>query len=334
MPSPIDHKTPVTSSIGKPDELQLTCSELGASILSLRVPHKGDFLDVVTGYSELQDYLGDPYYMGAMCGRYAGRLNNATFALNGSKYSIESPNPGEHALHGGARGFNTCIWKHASSSENELTYSLNSPDGDQGFPGRLDVNVTYAIEHKTCLAVSVVATCDRDTVVNLVNHAYFNLNELDDPIDNHCVTIAADAYTPLDSRGIPTGVIASVSGSRYDLRSSHSRSDQGKNRRIGIAQYDQNYVLGDSNGDLRLAALVSVEDHSVSLAVHTTLPGLQFYTGDQLGGVFEPRAGLCLEAQHFPDAPNQPNFPSTVLHAGSRYRSKTVYAFGDLNDIC
>ncbi|MFK8029368.1 MAG: aldose epimerase family protein [Gammaproteobacteria bacterium] len=332
---------PIVTTLGRPGELQLTCSSLGARIVGLRVPVETGALDVVVGYSDQADYEHDKYYVGALCGRYAGRIGNGTFDLNGVTYSLSKSSSERHALHGGIEGFNTRPWSLVkTNSAKSLVYTLKSPDGDQGYPGDLDVRVTYTLRKNHQLVIDVEARSSSDTVVNLVSHAYFNLNASDgisrSSIDNHCVTLYANAITELDDENLPTGKITNVADTRFDLRPTPANGGQPiprYNQPLRTHVFDQNFVLDMHEGVLKLAAVASVPEHPVALAVYTTLPGLQLYTGDYLAGALAPRTGLCFEAQRFPDSPNQPLFPSAVLKAGDIYRSRTIYAFGALDDI-
>lgn len=248
---------------------------------------------------------------GAVEGRYANRIANARFELNGRRFTLDA-NDGAHTLHGGARGFAAQEWAYERASETSVLMSLTSPDGDQGFPGTLRVTVEYAIEEGDALRIRYAALSDADTVINLTNHAYFDLGGT--PAE-HVLQIAADSYTPVDGELIPTGKISPVTGTRFDFR---------KPRVIGSDPFDTNFVLR-SPGVLAPAAILSSPRTGRTLEAYTDEPGLQLFTGKS--------AGVALETQHFPDSPNRPQFPSTVLRAGSTFRSTTLYRFGGCNEV-
>lgn len=312
-----------TLSIG--EGCELTANTRGAALVSLRVPFEGRLYQPLLSYQDPARYETDAFYMGAMCGRYAGRIAGAAFNLDGKPYTIDTPPGSSHALHGGTEGFNQRIWSVSDQvATTGLKFALHSPHGDQGFPGNLTATVTYWFYGERALVVDVEARADQDTVLNLVNHAYFNLNDDSAPIDNHRLRVVAEDITELNEELIPTGRLTSVSGTEFELN--------GREKLRSLA-LDQNYVLSKADGKLGLAAVLQVDEHDFALAVHTTLPGLQVYTGDQLDGTLKPRAGLCLEAQQFPDAPNQPNFPSSRLRRGDTFQARTVYAFGRLDDV-
>jgi len=275
--------------------------------MSLLVPDKdGRRTDVVVGFETPEEYAANPRYLGAIVGRYANRIANARFSLDGKTYQLAANN-GRNSLHGGVTGFDKRVWR-AAWGTNVLELRYLSPDGEEGFPGNLDVRVTYTVTDDNELVVEYFATTDKPTPVNLTQHTYFNLAG-DDDARGHQVQIAADAFTPVDEQLIPTGVLAPVQGTDFDFR---------KPMTIGARRggnYDHNFVL---NGRVRVVEPKSGR----TLDMHTTEPGMQLYTG-------YPR-GLCLETQHFPDSPNQQAFPSTILRPGSEYRSRTVFTFGIL----
>ena len=281
--------------------------DYGGIITSLRVPDRGGRLaNIVLGYESPEQYRDDPRCLGAIIGRYANRIRNARFTLDGRTYQLTA-NHGPHHLHGGRKGFNQRTWQaRPSASSLELRYL--SPDGEEGYPGNLDVRVTYTLTDRNELVVDYHATTDKPTPVNLTQHSYFNLRGEGD-VRDHLLQIDADAITPVDEELIPTGVLEPVAGTPFDFRSLMTLGA----RREG--SYDHNFVL---NGGVRV-----VEPESGrTLDVSTTEPGMQLYTGYS--------RGLCLETQHFPDSPNQPAFPSTILRPGAEYRSRTVFTFGIL----
>ena len=318
----------------------------GAAIVSLRTPDRaGALKDIILGFDTLDPYLAGVPYFGATVGRYANRIANASFMLDGRTYQLPQ-NDGRNSLHGGARGFDKRVWNpKPSESANgpvlRLTYV--SAAGEEGYPGRLSVDVTYRLGNDDTLEIDYQATTTAATPVNLANHAYFNLTG--DPsrtILGHRLTLNADRYTPVDATLIPTGELRAVVGTAFDFRTSQLIGE-----RIGDADeqllrghgYDHNWVLNKPQpGALTVAALLSDADSGRSLEIRTTQPGIQFYSGNFLNGkpagsggsVFEYRTGLCLETQHFPDSPNQPAFPGTILLPGQVYSEKTVLAFGTL----
>jgi aldose 1-epimerase len=319
--------------------------DYGGIIVSLRVPDRNGRLgDVVLGFDSLTDYeRGSPYF-GAIVGRYGNRIARGRFTLDGRSYTLATNNGPNH-LHGGVRGFDKVVWKvapfqHADSVGLVLTYT--SPEGEEGYPGTLHATVTYTLTDSDQLIFDYHATTDRATPVNLTQHSYFNLaGDGAGDILGHVVTLNADRFTPVDSTLIPTGEIRSVVGTPFDFRTPTTIG-----ARIGQADeqlrygrgYDHNFVLNKAGpaGDLTLAARVFEPTTGRVMEVVTTEPGLQFYSGNFLDGtlrgkrgvVYQHRSGFAMETQHFPDSPNQPAFPSTILRPGEEYRSRTIYRFG------
>lgn len=307
----------------------------GGVITSIRVPDRdGKLTNVVLGFDNLADYAAKSPYFSAITGRYGNRIANATFTLNGTQYTLDANN-GPNSLHGGVKGFDKQIWtarEIQGNSEVGLELSYLSPDGDQGFPGALDVKVTYTLTEHNELRIDYRATTDKATVVNLTNHAYFNLAG-SGTIADHVVSINADRYTPVDETLIPTGELAPVAGTPFDFRQPKpvSKDIQANDEQIARGGgYDHNFVLNLTDlSQPGLAAKVSDPQSGRTLEVLTTEPGIQFYTGNFLEGNPHPkRAGLCLETQHFPDSPNQPAFPSTTLQPGETYQTTTIFKFG------
>ena len=323
----------------------------GGAITSIRVPgKKGETANVVLGFESLEDYLTKSPYFGCITGRFANRIANATFKLDGAEYKL-SPNDGSHSLHGGTKGFDKHIWQAKEiKTENEVGVELNrtSPDGEEGYPGNLATTVTYLLDNDNALHINYRATTDKPTIVNLTNHSYFNLaGEGTGNIFNHELMLNADHYTPVqDSAAIPTGEVASVEGTPFDFRKS---SVIGKHIRSGHEQmvygrgYDHNWVLNRTtkedgaikDGAMILAAKLFEPNSGRVLEVLTTEPAIQFYSGNFLtgtvvgssGNTYRQGDGLCLETQHYPDAPNQPDFPSTVLNPGETYDTTTIFKF-------
>ncbi len=314
----------------------------GARIADISVPGKNHhFADVVLGFKNLKGYLGpnDPFF-GATIGRYANRIAKGTFMLDGKTYHIPI-NDGPNALHGGPQGFDKRVWQGKATIDShgpvaELHYL--SRDGEMGFPGNLNVTVRYTLEKNNSLRIEYTATTDKDTVINMTNHSYFNLSGAGSPtILNEKVMIDADHYTPINSTLIPTGKIAPVAGTPVDFR---TLTKVGKHIHDNFQQlkyaggYDFNYVLNHP-GDLSVVAAKAVDPSSGRvLEVFTTQPGIQFYSGNQIkkpihgvGGVYRQFSAMTFETQHFPDSPNHPNFPSTELHAGQTFYATTIYKF-------
>ncbi len=321
----------------------LSCDILtyGGAVQRLTVPAaSGGDADVVLGLETLEDYCAQDKYLGALVGRYANRIGGAAFSLNGTRYAL-SENEGGNHLHGGLRGFDKQVWAVEEAGENFVVLALFSPHGQEGYPGDLSVRVTYTLTH-TALEIEYWAVSSLDTICSLTNHTYFNLAGHDSgPVTNQWIQIFGQAYTPVGPGSIPSGEIAAVEGTPMDLRVP---------RRIGAeidapfpqlalaGGYDHNWVVDGPAGTLRRAARAWSEETGITLEVLTTMPGMQFYTGNFLapcpagkGGVqYGNRWGFCLETQHFPNAPNCPAFPSPRLGQGEIYRQKTVYRFGHL----
>ncbi len=311
----------------------------GARIVGLQVPDKnGDPVDVVLGYRDLASYRqpGEGFF-GAVVGRYGNRIAKGQFELEGQQYQLELNN-GPNSLHGGTNGFSAKVWevKHVTDSSLELLYV--SPDGDAGYPGKLEATVIYTLTSDNGLEISYHATTDKTTVVNLTNHAYFNLSgEGDTTILDHLLTIRADSYTPVDETLIPTGEIADVENTPFDFRKATAigkRIDTADTQLLLGKGYDHNFVLKKDPG-LQLVATAESPKTGIVMDVFTEEPGIQFYSGNFMdhienakgGKIYGYRSAFCLETQHFPDAPNQPDFPSTVLDPKTEYRSRTVYRF-------
>jgi len=291
----------------------------GGIVQSVEVPDRdGRTADVVLGFADLDGYLTHtgPYF-GALIGRFANRIARGRFPLDGVTYAL-ALNPAPNSLHGGERGFDKRVWDVTPVGEHGLRLSRVSPHGEEGFPGRLEVSATYALDADGALRISYEATTDAPTVVNLTNHSYFNLAGSGNA-GGHELRLAASRYTPVDADLIPTGVLEDVTGGRFDFR---------EGRKTGSG-YDHNFVLdkGLTDTPVEVAELHDPSSGRV-LTVSTTEPGLQLYTADHLPEPFAPCDGVALETQHFPDSPNQPAFPTTVLRPGEVFRSETVYAFG------
>jgi aldose 1-epimerase len=314
----------------------------GGIITSIKVPDRGGNVDnVVLGFRSIDDYAAKNPYFGVITGRYANRIADAKFALDGKQYTLAANN-GPNSLHGGVKGFDKQIWQvkelpGGDSVGLELAYL--SPDGDEGYPGNLDVKVTYTLNDKNEFRIDYAATTDKATVVNLTSHSYFNLaGNGSGTVLDHKLTINADKYTPVSATLIPTG-IASVEGTPFDFRQPTRIGDRirdGDEQLVYGRGYDHNWVLNRPNdGSLALAARLEDAKTGRILEISTTEPGIQFYAGNFLDGTLVGSAGkmyrqgdgLCLETQHFPDSPNHPDFPSTVLKPGEVYKTSTVHRF-------
>lgn len=314
----------------------------GAIVVSLEVPDRnGQLADVVLGYDTLQGYLKDTAYLGATVGRVAGDIARARFTLDGREYRLAKTR-GENHLHGGIKGFNSVVWDAEPIEQLDaagVKLSYLSVDGEEGYPGNLRSSVLYMLTNANELRIVYEATTDAPTPVNLTHHSYFNLagQGVGDILD-HELTLYADLFTPIDEGQIPTGELRSVQGTPMDFTTATAigaRIDADDEQvRLGSG-YDHNWVLRNVDRSLALAAEVFEPGSGRFMEVYTTEPGVQFYTGNFLDGslvgkngkVYEQRYGLCLEAQHFPDSPNQPDFPSTILRPGGIYTQETTYKF-------
>ncbi len=321
--------------------VETSITNYGGIVVSLKVPDRnGNLGDVVLGFDSLDGYLKGHPYFGAIIGRYGNRIAKGRFSLNGHEYTL-ARNNGENHLHGGVRGFDKVLWSARELPANagiELSYL--SKDGEEGYPGNLSVTVTYTLTDENELKIDYNATTDKDTVLNLTNHSYFNLaGQGEAQMGDHQLTILADRFTPVDSGLIPTGELRKVDGTPFDFRQPHAIGERidANEQQIELGKrYDHNFVLNNTGGSMALAARVTEPKTGRFMEVSTTEPGVQFYTGNFLDGSIKGKGGrpygrrsaFCLETQHFPDSPNKPNFPSVVLKAGNRYRSTTVYKFG------
>ena len=311
----------------------------GARVVSLHVPDaNGDLVDVAIGYKNLASYQQpDDGFYGSVVGRYGNRIAKGQFELDGQQYQLEL-NDGPNTLHGGTNGFFGKVWEVKHVSDSSLTLQYVSPDGDAGYPGKLEATVVYTVTAANGLEIAYHATTDKPTVVNLTNHTYFNLSgEGDSTVLDHLLTIRADGYTPVDETLIPTGEITPVEGTPFDFRQPTAigaRIDTPDAQLVLGKGYDHNFVLKKEPG-LQLVATVESPKTGIVMDVLTEEPGLQFYSGNFManvrngkgGKIYGHRSAFCLETQHFPDAPNHPDFPSTVLEPGAEYTTKTVYQF-------
>jgi aldose 1-epimerase len=320
--------------------------DYGATILSIRVPDRaGTVADVALGFADLDGYIRVPRYMGPVVGRYGNRIAGGRFTIDGKVYQL-ARNNGPNHLHGGVRGFDKVLWSGAPFERGDsagVVFTYRSVDGEEGYPGTLQASVTYTLTAGGALVVDYQATTDAATHVNLTQHTFFNLaGGVRRDVLDHLLWLAASAYTPVDSTSIPTGELAPVAGTPFDFRTATAIGarirDDFPQLRLGNG-YNHNYVLdrpGGLDGSLVHAARVVEPESGRSLDVYTTEPGLQLFTGNSLDGraigregrPYQRYYGFCLETQHFPDSPNQPHFPSTLLRPGQVYMSRTVFAFG------
>lgn len=308
---------------------------LGGIVTSLSVPdRKGDFEDIVLGFDNLQGYMEEHPYFGALIGRYGNRIAKGHFGLDGREYQLAT-NDGNNHLHGGDIGFDKVIWDTEEIRGEGLVgikLSYLSKDMEEGYPGNLSVTVEYSLTEENELKIYYAAETDKATPVNLTHHSYFNLTACSEDVLNHEVTIFADKYTAADEELIPTGELEDVKGTPMEFINPYTIGSR-------IAEvtggYDLNYVLNSTEGDMSLAARVYEPKSGRVMEVYTTEPGLQFYTGNFLDGtltgkdekVYKKHFGFCMETQHFPDSPNQPSFPSTILRPGEKYTHSMSYKF-------
>jgi aldose 1-epimerase len=313
----------------------------GGIIVSLRVPdRKGQLADVVLGHDKAEGYMPNPPYLGAIVGRYANRIANGTFTLDGKTYTLPK-NDGPNTLHGGVtRTFDKVLWDgEPLKGKNGVAFSYLSKDGEEGFPGNLKVTVTYTLTDSNELSIDYTATTDKATPINVSQHSYFNLKgEGNGDILDHEIMINADKFTPVDKNLIPTGELRAVKGTPFDFTTSTkigARIEDSYEQMVLGHGYDHNFVLNRKGAGLSLAARVYEPTTGRVLEVSTTQPAIQFYTGNFLDGsvtgkeghVYKRRYGLCLETQHYPDSPNHPDFPSTILKPGEKFHQTTVFKF-------
>ncbi len=352
MAKPMEKKVFGTTADGKTADLytlknkngmQVSITNFGATVVSIMAPDKtGKMADVALGYDDLAGYELNKNYLGVLVGRYGNRIAHGKFSIDGTEYTL-AKNNGDNSLHGGIKGFNKAMWEAKDVSkggEAAVEMKYVSKDGEEGYPGNLSVTVVYTLTNKNELKIDYSATTDKKTVVNLTNHTYFNLaGQGNGDILKHELMINADTFTPVDSGLIPTGELKKVEGTPFDFRKATAigaRVDANDEQiRLG-GGYDHNFVLNRQKATgLSLAARVSDPASGRTMEVWTTEPGVQFYTGNFLDGSFKGKGGiayqkrtaLCLETQHFPDSPNHPSFPTTLVKPGEKYHTTTVYKF-------
>ncbi len=307
----------------------------GATLTSLVTPDRdGKLADIVLGYDDIRGYESDPIFSGCVVGRFANRISNASFELEGKQYPLAANFEGGHHLHGGEVGFNARVWDAQIVKQESavgVAFTLVSQDGEEGYPGRLVVRMKYLLNDNDDLIMDYYATTDKTTHINLTQHSYYNLAGHDSgDVHKHFVRLYCDHYLPVDEHGVPTGEVKSVEGTPFDFRKG-ARID----RQVAEGRYDHNYVLSMERPEKPiLLARVSEGSTGRGMAVRTDQPGVQFYTSIHMketpgrnGAVYNTNQALCLETQHFPDTPNKPNFPTTVLKPGEEFRSKTIHHF-------
>jgi aldose 1-epimerase len=322
--------------------LEASVTDIGATLVTLKTPdRKGNFADIVLGFDNVSEYEHGKGYLGSTIGRFGNRIAEGKFCLNGQTYHLTTNNGANH-LHGGNRGFSKVVWQARQLSEQSVEFTYTSPDGEEGYPGTLEVKVTYSLNDADELRIDYAAQAapGKDTVINLTNHTYFNLTA--DPqktILEHELKLFASRFTPVGAGLIPTGELRPVAGTPLDFTTTSmvgTRIEQGDEQLKLAKGYDHNFVIDDYKpGTLAHAAIVYEPTSGRVIEVDTTEPGIQFYSGNFLDGsikgkggqTYGHRSGLCLETQHFPDSPNHPEFPTSVLKAGTQYESATVFRF-------
>ena len=321
------------------DEMLVKMTNFGAVIVQILVPDKeGNIDDVTLGYPDIEGYINDQMSLGCTVGRYANRIDEGQFTLNGKTYQLPINN-GPNSLHGGPEGFHSVVWD-AEQKDNSIVFNYTSPHMEMGYPGELQVTVTYSLTDDNEILIDYEATTNDSTYVNLTNHAYFNLlGEAVAPILDHKIQILADYITPVDSTLIPTGEFMPVEDTPFDFRKPHKigKRIDANHQQIKYGNgYDHNFVLARKDREKAIKAVELYEEQTGRvLEVFTSEPGIQFYSGNFMrgnvkgksGNLLKFRHGLALEAQHFPDSPNQENFPSTLLVPGEVYRQITIYKF-------
>ncbi len=315
-------------------------TNFGGRVVSLWVPDKnGTFADVSIGYNNIDSYINNTEtFYGALIGRYGNRICKGQFVIEEDTFHIDI-NDGENSLHGGKKGFHVRVWDAKPVSENKLELTYTSADGEEGYPGKVDIKVVYELTEANELKIEYFATTDKPTHINLTNHTYFNLaGEASGTINDHLLMINADAYTPVDAGLIPTGELAPVEGTPFDFRTPTTigaRVNEENEQLKKGGGYDHNWVLNKDSVEVSLAATLKDPVSGRTMDVLTSEPGIQFYGGNFVNGKFDGKYGkklnfresLCLETQHFPDTPNQENFPTTLVNPGEEYHSICIYKF-------
>jgi aldose 1-epimerase len=318
------------------NKLVLKMIDYGAIVVAMETPDRnGKFANINLGFQDLKGYLERHPYFGSTVGRYCNRIAKGKFTLNGKEYTLAVNNPPNH-LHGGEKGFDKQMWKAAEIKTPDavgVKFTRRSPDGEEGYPGNLDVSVTYTLTNENELKIEFTATTDKATPVNLTNHNYWNLAGAGSgTILEQELTLQADKYLPVDAGLIPTGELADVKGTPLDFTSPHRIGERIKEIKADPVGYDHCFVLRSSDGSMALAARAKDPKSGRVMEIRTTQPGIQFYSGNFLDGKpangnYQQYEGFCLETQHYPDSPNQPSFPSAILKPGETFAQTTVHRF-------
>lgn len=337
----MDGRTTELFTLSNASGMVVQITNYGGRVVSLFVPDRhGNFDDIVLGYSSLEGYLSsNEIYYGSLIGRYGNRIANGSFVVDDSLYTL-ARNNGDNHLHGGIKGFNNVVWEALQENDQKLLLSYLSPDGEEGYPGNLTVNVTYELTDKNELIITYRASTDKLTPINLTHHSFFNLKGAGNgDINNHILEINAEYFTPVNSGLIPTGEIMPVEGTPFDFRRPTPiglrLNENNVQLQLGNG-YDHNWILVAADEGLTRAARVVEPETGRTLEVFTNEPAMQFYGGNFLnssdtgkyGKAYPFRGAFCLETQHYPDSPNQPAFPSTLLYPGDEYYSVCIYQFG------
>lgn len=336
----VDGKKTRLAVLSNKNGAEATVLNYGAKIVSLMVPDKkGDLVDIVLGHNNLQEYLNseEPYF-GAVCGRTGNRIAKGKFSLHGKEYNL-AINNGPNNLHGGIKGFNAVVWEMEQLDPQTVKLSYMSPDGEEGFPGNLLTKITYRLTDENTFEIEYKAGSDQTTIVNLTNHSYFNLSGAGDPsINDHLLTIHATKYLPTDNTAIPYGDPTPVAETPFDFTTEHAigeRIDEDFEQLHFGKGYDHTFVFDKKEGEYEHALTCVSPKTGIQMDIYTTEPGVQLYTGNWMTGNFEGKLGhryparsaVCFETQHFPDSINKPEYPSVILKAGDKFRSKTVHKF-------
>lgn len=340
----VDGKEVALYTLSNANGIEIDILNLGAKIVAIRVPDReGKKVDILLGHDCLQDYIeSEEAYFGAICGRYANRITKGKFAIDGEEYSLLINN-GPNALHGGKKGFNSVVWTVEQASASELVLTYISKDGEEGYPGELKVQVTYGLCPVTNnFVIAYEATTDKATVLNLTNHAYFNLSGEGDPsVHDHTLLINAKEYLPTDETAIPYGKPETVAGTPFDFTEPHligERIDTDMDQLNWARGYDHTFILDKPLGEMGLCAVCSSPKSGIEMKIKTDQPGMQLYTGNWMSGNmhgkgdsrYPARSAVCFETQHYPDSPNKPEYPSTLLRPGETFRSQTIFSFNTI----
>lgn len=323
--------------------LEISVTNFGAAIVAIMAPDRnGNFSNVILGHDSIDHVIDSPEpFLNTVIGRYGNRIANGKFTLCGKEYSL-TINNGPNSLHGGPTGFHRAVWDATQTNEHSIEFKHTSLDGEEGFPGKLEITMTYSLDDDNNFTIDYKATTDQTTIVNLTNHGFFNLAGIANPtptVANNLLTFNADFYVPINDVSIPFGEIAKVEGTPFDFRTPHivgDRIDDKHEQTMNGAGYDHCFVLNKKEvGELSFAAKCVEPNSGRSMEVYTTEPGVQLYTGNWLNGfagaqgaTFPARSAICFEAQHFPDSPNNAHFPSVVLNPSEEYKQTTIYKFG------